>query len=194
MKKTVNRYFAGAMKAQQRWLNKMSDKGWRLTGTTIAGYELEGCESGKYEYAVEYVGNKSKEGAESYAKFLEDCGYRVFFKNMNLNYNFGKTVYKPWAEKGGRLATNNTTLNKELLIVEKERDGRPFELHTTAEDRLAYMKALVRPWIWFAAVWLIPAILTRSWTFLIPSAPAAIGVAVYLVKIGKIKKEMRIKE
>ena len=194
MKKTVNRYFAGAMKSQQKWLNKMSDQGWRLTGTTIMGYEFEDCEPGKYEYTVGYVGNKSKEGAEIYAGFLEDCGYRVFFKNMNLNYNVGKTVYKPWAEKGGRIATNASTLNKELLIVEKERDGKPFELHTTAGDRLAYMKALIRPWLWFAVIWFIPAILTRSWAFLIPSAAAVIGVAVYLVKIAKIKKETRVGE
>ena len=37
----------------------------------------------------------------------------------------GKVRLRPWAEKGGRIATNATTFNRELLIVEKDNDGKP---------------------------------------------------------------------
>ena len=53
-----------------------------------------------------------------------DIPYSI--KNINLNYSVGKVRWRPWAEIGGRIATNTTTFNRELLIVEKENDGKPF--------------------------------------------------------------------
>ena len=66
---------------------------------------------------------------------IVDMGYKVFFKNINLNYSVGKVRLRPWAEMGGCIATNATTFNRELLIVEKSNDGKPFELHTSYADR-----------------------------------------------------------
>ena len=40
--------------------------------------------------------------------------------------------FRPWAEPGGRIATNATTFNRELLIVEKQADGK----QTTTNIRL----------------------------------------------------------
>ena len=51
------------------------------------------------------------------------------------------------AEIGGRIATNTTTFNRELLIVEKENDGKTFELHTSYEDRANYYSNLRNPWL-----------------------------------------------
>ncbi len=61
------------------------------------------------------------ESSIDYANFLEDMGYKVFFKNINLNYSVGKVRWRPWAERGGRIATNTTTFNREILIVEKSK-------------------------------------------------------------------------
>ena len=82
-------------------------------------YEFEECKPNEVKYCVEFIGEKSKENAKDYSLFLEDMGYKVFFKNINLNYSVGKVRWRPWAEKGGRIATNTTTFNRELLIVEK---------------------------------------------------------------------------
>lgn len=49
------------------------------------------------------------------------------------------------SEKGGRIATNNSTFNRELLIVEKKNDGKPFELHTSFEDKENYYRNLRNP-------------------------------------------------
>ena len=69
---------------------------------------------------MEFIGQKSKANAEDYHDFLEEMGYSVFYKNINLNYSVGKVRWRSWAEIGGRIATNTTTFNRELLIVEKE--------------------------------------------------------------------------
>lgn len=194
MSRTVNRWFGWSQKAQVKWLNKMADKGFRLSGTTVAGYVFEACRPGEVEYAVEFVGCFSREKADEYALFLEGLGYRTFFKNLNLNWNVGKVEVRPWAEKGARLSRNETTYNRELLIVEKERDGKPFQLRTTAADRLAYAKMAVKPWIWFFAAFAVCGLLLRSWPFAIPAGLALIVIVIFLGKIAKLKKESRINE
>ena len=131
MNKKIYRFFGGLLTAQENWLNKMSEKGYRLIRTGKLLYEFEECKPGQFQYCVEFIGQKSKENAQNYHDFLEEMGYSVFYKNINLNYSVGKVRWRPWAEIGGRVATNTTTFNRELLIVEKENDGKPFDLHTS---------------------------------------------------------------
>ena len=90
MRKSVRKFFWLFFTSQEQWLNRMSDEGWQLVGTTISEYEFEECEKGKYRYKVAYIANRSKENAEAYVKSLEDCGYRVLYKNANLNCGYGE--------------------------------------------------------------------------------------------------------
>ncbi len=78
---------------------------------------------------------------------FEDMGYKVFFKNINLNYSIGKVRYRPWAEKADELPTTTRHLIKELLIVEKEKRRKPFDLHTSFEDEIQYYESLRKPYI-----------------------------------------------
>ncbi len=158
MSKKYYRFFWGFLKQQEKWLNEMADKGCRLVRTGRAWYEFEECEPGKYRYAVEFVGEKSKREAQEYVSFLEDCGYRVLFKNLNLDYSVGKAVFRPWANKGGKIATTGGSYNKELLLVEKENDGKAFELHTTENDIREYQRTVRKPWI-FSIVTMLIAVL-----------------------------------
>lgn len=178
MKKSVKKFFWLFFTSQEQWLNKMADNGWRLTGTTISEYEFEECEKGKYRYGVAYIANRSKESAEEYIRALEACGYRVFYKNANLNYSTGKVEYRPWAEAGGRVATEKTTLHKELLIIEKENDGKAFELCASFEQRyssysrlrlwgiVGLLIAVVLGIVGKSIVWGVLAILPLVWTVL----------------------------
>ena len=118
MSKKCYRFFGGLLNAQAKWLNKMSEKGYQLVRTGTLLYEFEKCKPDEVTYCVEFIGEKSKENATDYADFLEDMGYKVFFKNINLNYSVGKVRWRPWAERGGRIATNTTTFNREILIVQ----------------------------------------------------------------------------
>lgn len=186
---TRRRYFGGAMKSQEKFLNRMAAEGHRLVKTGKLTYEFAPCAPGQYEYRLEYIGHLSRKNAEDYASFLRDCGYQVFYKNINVDWNVGKIEYRPWAQKGGRLAANETTLHRELLIVEKEKDGRPFDLHTTPADQALYRKALLRPWLYaFACALALSALFTvrfRSVPWAVAAGLALLGLLWILWRIGK---------
>ena len=194
MSKRCFRFFGGLMASQANWLNKMAADGYRLVRTGKLMYEFEECAPGKYQYCVEFIGHMSRTHAEDYVRFLEDCGYRVFYKNINLNWSVGKVVARPWAEPGGRIATNATTFNRELLIVEKEADGKPFDLHTTYEDRLKYYKIMQRPWVYMFAIFAVLALAMRTWVWGAFAAATLAGLLVFQAELAKLKKQGSTKE
>ena len=147
MTKKCYRFFGGLLTAQANWLNKMAAKGYRLIETKKMLYEFEQCAPEEYQYQIEFVGAKTQEDAENYLAFLQEVGYKVWFKNINLNYSIAKIRWRPWADKGGQIATNLTTYNKELLIVEKKNNCQKFVLHTTVKDKQAYYRSLRKPWL-----------------------------------------------
>lgn len=177
------------MGPQKKWLNEMAEKGYRLVRTGKLEYEFEECAPGQYVYEIEYVGDKSFEHEQDYKEFLESLGYKVFYKNINLDYSAGKAVWRPSAEKDGQVSTTASTYNKELLIIEKENDGKPFDLHSTPADKISYFKRLRNPWLIMSAILLVLAaffLFPLLWIFgalcLIPTLRAQ-------VEIHKIKKE-----
>lgn len=188
------RYFWSLTGVQAKWLNKMADKGFRLVRTEKLLYEFEPCEPGQYRYCVEFVGHKSRAEADQYAHFLEDCGYQVFFKNVNLNWNVGKVEVRPWAGKGGRLASNATTYNRELLIVEKKNDGRPFELHTTYEDKTQYYKDCRRPALFLFVMMAVLAVWQRSLAAVIFAVLALAMLLWYQIALARLKKQSELEE
>lgn len=194
MRKKLYRFFGGLLSAQENWLNKMSEKGYRLIRTGKLLYEFEECKPGQFQYCVEFIGQKSKENAQNYHDFLEEMGYSVFYKNINLNYSVGKVRWRPWAEKGGRIATNATTFNRELLIVEKENDGKPFALHTSYEDQESYYSSMRNAWLVSPLLFAIFAVVTRFVTFGILALIFLIPAVVYQMQIMKFRREAKTKE
>ena len=85
MSKKYYRFFGGLLTAQEHWLNKMSEKGYRLIRAEKMLYEFEACKPDQVKYCVEFIGQKSKANASDYHEFLEGMGYKVFYKNINLN-------------------------------------------------------------------------------------------------------------
>ena len=143
---------------------------------------------------MEYIGQKSKDNAQDYHDFLEEMGYSVFYKNINLNYSVGKVRWRPWAEKGGRIATNATTFNRELLIVEKENDGKPFELHTSYEDKESYYSNLRNPWLLLLIMFAIFTVVNQSAILGIFALISLIPVIIYQSQIMKNRREAKTKE
>lgn len=194
MNKKFYRFFGGLLTAQENWLNKMSEKGYRLIRTGKLLYEFEECKPGQFQYCVEFIGQKSKQNARNYHDFLEEMGYSVFYKNINLNYSVGKVRWRPWAEKGGRIATNATTFNRELLIVEKENDGKPFELHTSYEDKESYYSNLRNPWLLLLLMFAVFTVVNQSVILGILTLISLIPVIVYQSQIMKNRREAKTKE
>ena len=187
--------FGSFLSAQEKWLNKMASKGYRLVRTEKLMYEFEECQPNEFQYHVEFIGEKSKEHAEEYKRFLEDeMGYRVLYKNINLNYSVGKVRYRPWAEKGGRIATNSTTFNRELLIVEKENDEKPFELHTSYDDMISYYKILQKPWLFMTIIFSILGIAMPSAVFGAFAVISLMPLIFYQISLSKLKREANTKE
>ena len=182
MSKKCYRFFGGLLTAQEHWLNKMSEKGYRLIRAEKMLYEFEACKPDQVKYCVEFIAQKSKVDAS------------VFYKNINLNYSVGKVRLRPWAEKGGRIATNATTFNRELLIVEKDNDGKPFELHTSYEDKENYYRNLRNPWLLILLMFAIFAVVNRSVVFGVLALVSLIPVLVYQTQVMQNKREGKTKE
>ena len=194
MSKKCYRFYGGLLVSQEKWLNKMAENGYRLIRTGKLLYEFEQCTPKQYQYCVDFVGQKSKESADDYAQFLEGLGYRVFFKNINLDWNVGKVEWRPWAESGGRLATNSTTYNRELFIVEKENDGTPFELHTTYEDKVTYYKQMRKPSAFLFLLSVILGIVMQAWPWGIFAVVSAIGLISCQIELRQLNRQSKIKE
>lgn len=103
-------------------------------------------------------------------------------------------MVRPWADKGGRIATNSTTFNRELLIVEKENDGKPFQLHTTYEDKQDYIKNMRKPWLFLFIVSAVLGIAMRQLVWGIFAVISLIGLIVFQLELRKLKKKADIKE
>ena len=194
MSKKCYRFFCGLLTAQENWLNKMSEKGYRLVRTGKMLYEFEECKSNQVRYCIEFIGQKSKDNAKDYYNFLEDMGYKVFCKNINLNYSVGKVRWRPWAEKGGRIATNATTFSRELLIVEKENDGKPFGLHTSYEDKEKYYSNLRNPWLLIFLMFAIFALVNCSIILGVFALISLCPIIIYQRQITKNRHEAKTKE
>lgn len=179
---------------QANWLNKMSEKGYRLVQTGKMLYEFEECKPNQVKYYVEFIGHKTKDDAKDYYDFSESMDYKVFYKNINLNYSIGKIRWRPWAEKGGRIATNNSTFNRELLIVEKKNDGKPFELHTSFEDKENYYRNLRNPWLLILLMFVIFTVMDRSLVFGVFALISLFPVIIYQMEIMKVRYEAKTKE
>lgn len=166
MKKTHVKYFIDFLASQENWLNKMAHSGWKLTKTSRLIYEFEDCNPGEYEYRVEFVAHMSNSEIKKYMNFIKESGYNVFIKNINLNYSVGKIRWRPWATGMGQISTSPGNYNKELLIIERKKESKPFELHTDLDDLIKYIKPIRNAHI-FTTMLLIGLILTSySWNTL----------------------------
>lgn len=160
MSKIAFRYFFDFMDQQEKWLNGMAERGYRLKKCGKMIYTFDECEPNEYEYTVEYVGDQAYPEVKDYRRYLESMGFRTFTKNINLNFSYGKVRWRPYAKGMGQIATSPGGFNKELLILEKKRDGKPFELHTDRYDKLSIYKAVRRSYAWSVFMILILGVMT----------------------------------
>jgi hypothetical protein len=205
--KTVIRYFFDFLDGQEKWLNQMANHGYRLKKCGVMTYTFDQCMPEEYEYAVEFVGDNAYSKIKDYRVHLEDMGFRTFSKNINLNFSYGKVRWRPYAKGMGQIATSPGGYNKELLILEKKRDGTPFNLHSNMQDKLETCKQIQSSYMWavfmmllliimtfipdvfsmsFAMTWAIRAILfIFGILFMIPATN-------YWKKVKKLKEETNI--
>lgn len=182
MTKVLYRYFFDFIHAQEAWLNNMANQGYRLEKCGKLRYEFEKCQPDEYEYAVEFVADRPFSEAMDYRQFLEGMGYRVFIKSINLNFSIGKVKWRPWAKSGAKWATSSGSFNKELLIVEKRRDGKPLQLHTNVRDLLSGYRAVRKAYLWAAGqmLGLLALVILLAWNQVDSSRWLQWGIAGYV--------------
>lgn len=142
MNKKVFRFYSMLLDRQEDFLNRMADDGWHLVNTTSFSYEFAPCQPKEYEYKVIFVGEKSYHKNKDYQSFLRNMGYDVITKNANLNYSIGKIRWRPYGVGAGQVATSPGSYNKELLIVGKKRDGKPFNVFNNNADFADYYRPI----------------------------------------------------
>jgi hypothetical protein len=200
------RYFIDFTAKQERWLNEMAAKGLRLVRCGKLTYDFEPCAPGEYQYCIEFVGEKSYAKQKDYKGFLEGLGYRVLRKNINLNLSVGKARFRPWADGAGKFVTSPGAYNKELLIVERKNDGKPFDLHTDTQDLVAHYRNIRNATLCVALIGILFATLFRvsmltefdlTWGFLLEWCGIALfgvvgAVGIFLaVKYGIIARRYK---
>lgn len=141
--------FLNPIEEQEKWLNEKSSEGLKLLKAGRIFYEFEKCKSNQYQYAVDYIGNNSNANRKEYESFLDEIGIKYFEKPMNIGqFSIGKVKCRPYANKGGRVATSWGMINRELLILEKENNGKPFNIYNNVEDKIQAMKERRKPHIY----------------------------------------------
>ena len=203
MNKKVYRFFFMFLEKQERFLNRMAGNGWRLLKTTRLSYEFAPCPPGEYEYKVVFIGEKSYRDNKGCRAFFEDMGYRVFTKSANLNFSVGKMRWRPYGKGGGKAATSPGSYNKEIMIAEKKRDGKAFEVFNDNSDLAGYYRVIRN--VFTSLLALIAALLgyaiftkTATVPMLIVGFIAAAALLVPIIKYTKqanhYKQEMQIRD
>lgn len=141
--------FLNPIEGQEKWLNEKSAEGLKLSGVGRFTYEFTKCEPNQYQYAVDYIGNKSNIERKEYESFLDDLKINYYEKPLNFGqFSIGRTKYRPYAGKGGRLAASKGMINREILILEKKNNGKTFNIYNNVKDKIIALKERKKPYIY----------------------------------------------
>lgn len=142
------RFFLDPILGQEKWLNEMASKGFRLVRLSNWGYFFEECAPKEYTYIVDIVADKSKREASEYIDFLEELGLVVFKKNINygkLSLGYGRMRF--YGKKGISFGTAPGNVNKELLIIEKKNDGLELNTYSSVTEKITFYENVQRSFL-----------------------------------------------
>lgn len=118
----------------------------------------------------------------------------TYAQMMDLPFAYSSKLFcrkSSIASMGGCIATNATTFNRELLIVEKANDGKPFELHTSYADKEKYYRTLRNPWLFLLLLFALFAIIKHSIILGIFSLVSAIPSILYQLQIINVRQKAK---
>ena len=108
---------------EEKWLNKMCQKGWAMTGFCLGVYTFAPCEPGKYIYRIDMPGEIGKDSP--------NCGM--------------KGRYVEFVEETGAEHVCNWGW---WMIFRKETAKGGFELYTDIESQIALYKRIQKLFLW----------------------------------------------
>jgi hypothetical protein len=202
MHKRVFKFHSIFLRRQEKWLNGMSAKGWRLVGTNSLLHEFESSNPNEYEYRVDYVGHMPDSKRLEYKAMLERMGFVLRDKGANLNISMGKVRLRPFGNRGGRLASSPGSFNRERLIIERKQDGEPFEVYTDYVGWVNHLQSVRSSFLNLGIVCAVFAALGYLKVlspFLLPICGVALAVlalpfGLITIQIKKFKRLMNLRE
>ncbi len=145
------KFFLDPINGIEKYLNRMSESGYRLKSINSCIYNFEKC-ADRFNYTSQFIGaNASKENEDYIAMLGENEEYKIYRAPINQgNFNYGKMRFRPYTREKYKTSTYWGNFNKEILVVEYK-DDKPMKLLTDNGDiakeykdiRNAYLQGLV---------------------------------------------------
>lgn len=132
--------FYDVIEEAPKWLNNLSEQGYRLLNVYNCIYIFEKTNI-RYYYGIQYIGYNSNMYNIKYIDTLNDSGYKTFRIPLNqMNIAFGKIRLRPFAEKNAKISTSFDNYNKEFLIVESLEKNDVILLTSNNDKYLSYLQ------------------------------------------------------
>ena len=123
MNKKYNRLFLlDAVYGQEKWLNKMAQRGLRLVSVNYTAYEFETCDPGQYEYHIEVVKGKTKEEILDRQRYLARRGIKSIPKSISNNRTVGNAKAHSIGSGESQVVIVPDLKLPELLILERTKE------------------------------------------------------------------------
>lgn len=153
MAKRIYRYFGAMIELQEKWLNSMSAKGYRLTKCSKMYYDFEECEPNEYNYQIDLVIDRQPKELDNMIDQLKNNGYNVFSKNISLNTVIGMLFFKSPFSFVNKFLNSPDIINKELLIIETVNNSEKFDLSNSDKIKVKYYKTQRIAYISYLILW-----------------------------------------
>lgn len=115
--------------AEQDWINKMANLGWRLDSFFLGRYTFSPCEPGTYSYQIDLLDSCFHERSE-YNEFMNDAGVKVVCQWYKWTY-----------------------------LEKRTSDGSCFELYTDVDSKIEHYSKIKKLFVTLLVIELIVAIL-----------------------------------
>ena len=161
---------------EEKWLNRMCEKGWAMTGFFMGVYTFESCEKSEYIYRIDMPGEIGKSSirdgkAREYISFVEETGAEYV------------CTWGWW------------------VIFRKKASAGNFELYTDTESQIALYRRIQKLFLWGGLLEIIMGI-NNTLIYLsknrIDAFDIAMLVLIYLLMavflVGIIKTTIKIKK
>ncbi|MDO4661538.1 MAG: DUF2812 domain-containing protein [Tissierellia bacterium] len=142
------KFFKDPISDIKTWLNDMSDIGYRLVGVRNFIYDFEKSDK-KYYYETQFIGYDPTKENNEYIDMLNQSGKKVYRAPINQgNVNLIKFRLRPLAKGDAKFANTFGGYNKEILIVESEKEEELFTDYSDIsiqykKNRDSYLQGLV---------------------------------------------------
>lgn len=142
------KFFCDPVFGVKEYLNRMAEQGYRLIQVHGFLYDFQRTDKRRF-YETQFVGGSSHRDINGYVDMLRQSGKKIFRAPLNQgNIALGKLRLRPFAGGSGKISNTFMDYNKEILIVESDREEPLLTDHRDVAEhyrvvRNAYLQGLL---------------------------------------------------